>query len=90
MTIDLVIDRRDKLIAGVRHHVCDATLSTVMGRRTPFGSKSAVLYLSERRVSNTDQGMRFESVSVFVDERSSHHAVYKHIDRNMKAFTRQI
>ena len=62
--MDLVIDRRDKLIASVRDHVCDATLSTVMGRCTPFGSKPAVLYFSERRVSNADQGMRFGLTSL--------------------------
>lgn len=61
-----------------------------MGRCTPFGSKPAVLYLSEWRVSNADQGARFGGVSVFVDERPSDHTGYKLLDRNMKAFTRQI
>jgi hypothetical protein len=53
----MIIDRGDKSIAGIRDYVCDATLPTIMGRRTPFGSKSAVLYLPEWWIFNTDQGM---------------------------------
>jgi hypothetical protein len=76
LAIDLdhvVIDRGNKSIAGIRDHVRDATLSIVMGRCTPFGSKSAVLYLSEWRVSNADKGMRHESESIFVGEHPSDH-----------------
>jgi hypothetical protein len=73
----MINDRGDKSIAGIRDHVCDATLSTIMGRCTPFGSKSAILYLPEWRVFNADQGMRRESDLIFVGERSSDYTGYK-------------
>ena len=73
----MTIDRGDKSIAGVRDHVCDATLPTIMGRCTAFGSKSAVLYFSKWRVSNTDQGMRYDSDLISVGERPSAYAACK-------------
>jgi len=74
---EMIIDRGNKSIAGIRDHVCDATLPTVMGRCTAFGSKSAVLYLPKWRVSNADQGMRHDSDLIFVGERSSAYAACK-------------
>jgi hypothetical protein len=48
--------RRNQSIASLRDYVCHATLSTLMGRCSPLGPKSAVLHIPKRRVFNPDQG----------------------------------
>jgi hypothetical protein len=72
----MIIDRGHKSITGIRDYVRNAVLSTVMGRCTPFSSKSAILYLPKWRVFNTDQGMSYDNDLIVVGERSSDYTGY--------------
>ena len=67
----MVSIRRDQSITSIRDYVCHATLSDLMGRRSPLGPKSAVLHISEWWIFNPDQGWSQEGNPLFTRKQNA-------------------